>query len=272
MKIVNKMFLATVLCMSAHASVIVSEDFTEGQGNWAVVAYANVSSLVSFQGGSVNIAGHSSGPSAVYLKFADVILQDGETLRLTANVTTTSTSENYTFRMGLGYAYSGFPAEGTYSSTLSVPMDGYYVSAPSGSSTANIASRYVFTDAGASPQVFFSPTTAGSVNFGTSVMTTDETLTSTIEPWVWEISRVGDDLMFSGSISGVAFGNTFTVPTTSLISDHTFNTLGFSSVNANRAIQVYDVQLALIPEPATIGMLGLGAIGLMLLRRSISHD
>ncbi|MCF7818838.1 MAG: hypothetical protein K9M54_13255 [Kiritimatiellales bacterium] len=101
---------------TANASVIVDENFDAGQGSW--VKRANPLTSIAFTGGAVNINPQANTqPNATNLSFDAVTLQDGETLRMTVDISTTDalsdarnlrigqSAHNGEFHVGSGSAY-----------------------------------------------------------------------------------------------------------------------------------------------------------------------
>ena len=225
-------------------NTLVNETFDAGQGGWATrCAEGNV----RFTNGVVSITPNINGqPGAAYISYAPVTLADGETLRLSVDVSATQTSAGRrNIRIGLG---SASPAIAGDSALISVPFSGYLATLPLGDD--NTDSRITWNSAASGDINFFNNATATVGDLGL-----DDSLyvDSTPKEWILDIMRVGDTLQFSGSFDGSAFSGT--VPTASgdnLLSDFTFNTLGLAYAYSPGETAVYDNVRLEVSSSATV--------------------
>ncbi|MCF7818837.1 MAG: hypothetical protein K9M54_13250 [Kiritimatiellales bacterium] len=117
---------------------------------------------------------------------------------------------------------------------------------------------------------------AGTLNFFNSAtalvgdMALDNSVSvgTTSITWVWEVTRSGSDLVFSGSLGGTAFGST-TATGANVLQNFQFNTVGLGYVFSTAAeTATYDnLKIEVIPEPASFSLIGLTCAGLLTLRR-----
>lgn len=258
--IISGLFLAVSVSFSLPMTVL-QDDFSGGRGDWATRVQAN-GATAEFANNSVSLTpAGSAQPVSVYHSFAPVTLEDGFTLRLTVNVSSANeASRTRDIRLGLGFADPLIT--GDVEGTLAVPLAGYLATAPSGGATEDSRIWRTGFD--------------GSVNFfnNTETLLGDMTNMASVEQtpvtWVWEITRFGDDLVFGGSLNGVAFGgDTVTATGADVIDGYVFNTVALAhAYQAGQTVTFHDMHLEVIPEPGTVAMfLGLAALGLVLYRR-----
>ncbi|MCF7818839.1 MAG: sialate O-acetylesterase, partial [Kiritimatiellales bacterium] len=214
-------------------TVLVNDNLDAGQGSWATRA-ALVGTVV-FADAAVKVSPHPTNgqPGAAYLSFSTVTLQDGATLRMTVDVSTTDTlTDARNLRIGLG---SANPLITGNSTTITVPLTGYSCSAPSGGNATD--PRVSWVNSGAGALNFFNSSTAligdmaldNSVSVGTNPVT-----------WVWAVTRSGSDLIFSGSLGGTAFGSTVVASGANVISNFQFNTVGLGYAYSMGEVATYD--------------------------------
>jgi hypothetical protein len=188
-------------------------------------------------------------------------LQDGQTLRVSVDVTAYNAASRATdVRIGLGFATSAI--SGT-SSTLTVPLNGYSCTAPSGGDTDN--PRVSWVDSSGANQNFFNAATA---SLGSMTLDDSVSISTTPKTLVWEITRSAGDLVFSGSLDGTAFGTTTVATGANVISGFQFNTVGLAyAYAASQTVEYDNLRVEVIPEPATLGLFLLGSAGALVLRR-----
>lgn len=247
---------------TANASVIVDENFSGGQGSWAIRASVD---KVVFADGVVKVSPNPSTgqPGAAYLAFSTVTLQDGQTLRMTVNVANTRTALKATdrdVRIGLGFADAAITGTST---TLAVPLDGYSLSAPSAGSGTDPRASWIDANGGAIN--FFNSATA---TVGDMALNNGVSIGTSLGTWVWEVTRSGSDLIFSGSLNGTAFTSTATATGANVVQNFQFNTVGLAYAYSTGEIATFDnLKIEVIPEPASLSLIGLTCAGLLTLRR-----
>lgn len=223
--------LMMAIGLTARATVIVSNDFSSGQGDWA--RRGNPVTLIAFTNGAVNITPMANGqPCAAYLSFSPVTLQDGDMLRMTVDVSSaTVVSGAKLIRSGFGFADPLITGDAVSSS---VPMRGYTCSLPSAGNATDPAVTWINTGA---PVNFFNTATA---NIGNMSLVNTVSVGSTPKTWVFEATRSGNDIIFSGSLGGTAFGSTATATGGNVISNFQFNTVGLAAYVDQTAPVIYD--------------------------------
>jgi hypothetical protein len=217
--------------LAVGADVVVDEDFSGGQGSWATRA---ASGGVIFTNGAVNIAPSPNGqPGAAYLSYTPTTLADGETLRLTVDVSTTATqAKSRDVRMALGFADPLISGDST---SLAVPLSGYLVTLPTGDD--NTDSRVTWNDGTSGDINFFNYSTQ---NLGDLALDNNYYVDSTAREWIFEITRSGNDLIFSGSFDGSVYSTSVTAAGVDVIPGFEFNTVGLAyAYNAGETV-TYD--------------------------------
>jgi hypothetical protein len=239
---------------------LVDENFSGGKGSWVTRAQAG---YAVFNGSTFSIRGWDvNQPGAAYLAFAPTTLQDGQTLRLSADVKVSDpTGTGYSVRMGLGYAN---PIMNTDVASVNATLSGYFLQLPTQGDTAWNPRVWKVTDSSGGSGVNFFAT-------GTSLgfpLSSEKVSNSSMTPILFEITRTGNNLSFSTTLNG----NTSTTVTENNAANFQFNTMGLAYGYAGTATATYDnVKIDVVPEPATIGMLSIGALGLMLARRYLAR-
>lgn len=246
-------------------TVLVNDNLDAGRGEWATRSAAG---KVVFTNGVVQVSPNASTgqPGAAYLSFDTVTLQDGQTLRLTvdvANSRTTLKATDRDIRIGLGYAEP--PITGT-SATLTVPLDGYSLSAPSAGSATD--SRATWVNAAGGVINFFNSATAsaGDLSLDNSVWVSTSPST-----WVWEVTRSGTNLVFSGSLAGTAYATTGLASGANVIANFQFNTIGLAYAYSMGEVATYDnvrleVSAAAVVSNAPVRLAALFSSGCVLQR------
>jgi hypothetical protein len=230
--------------------VDVNEDFSGGKGNWVTRAQAG---YAVFNGSTFSIRGWDvNQPGAAYLAFAPTTLQDGQTLRLSADIQVSDpTGKGYSVRMGLGYAN---PIMNTDVASVSATLSGYFLQLPTQGDTAWNPLVYKVTDSSGGSGVNFFATTSQAIGYPLS---SEKVSNSSMTPVLFEITRTGNNLSFSTTLNG----NTSTTVTETGATSFQFNTVGLAYGYAGAATATYDnVTVKLISdseEPA-------GASGFMI--------
>jgi len=177
-----------------------------------------------------------------------VTLADGDSISLSFKVRATSTPVD----LQKGFSFSFYNSAGTGAGEY-----GYvFLGAWGTQSTANI---YESSNAGvlsAGANVDWEGAPAGMFS-GTDW----HTVSATIE-------RVDSDtLSFSYSVDGVYVWNDW--QRTDPVSTTTFDTIAIGNRATTQSFMLDDINLTVIPEPATIGLISISAVGLMVVRRAL---
>jgi hypothetical protein len=163
------------------------------RGDWVVCA---AEPKVAFAGEQIQLTGSGNGqPVAVYLPIAPVELQNGQTLRVSATVSTSrSEPRESDIRLAVLQADGRITAE---SARQALPMRGYHFAAPAGGKTSGIRAARV--EQTARPEMFFNAPKA-SRPVGTLKLA--ESVSSAPKIWVVELTRRNDRLFLSGRLGG----------------------------------------------------------------------
>jgi hypothetical protein len=226
--------LASLVCCakvaSAGESALIADDFSSANPKWAFCGPSGSKGFVS--GGSLNlkVSSQSSFSSAAYLPFETVALADGQTLRLTVDVSTDNADKKTgDLRMGLGYANPVIVPGANFK----VGISGYYITAPSGGQVYNVA--YKWHDASENKNDFLFAATSslgGQVN--------QNSVSSKPVAWILEITRAGNNLEFSGSLAGKKFSRKVVAEGANVISSFQFNTVALGYLYARGQTASYD--------------------------------
>lgn len=214
----------------AGSAVLVEDDFSEKNPNLALCGPSGSEGAVS--GGSLNltVSDKSSFASAAYLPFETVVLADGQTLRLSVDVSTENPEKRTAdLRMGLGFADPVI----TPGSSFKVALSGYYTGAPSGGQAYNI--NYKWHDGIKEPKDFLyaaTSTLGGQVN--------KSSVPSTPVKWIMEITRKGGKLSFSGSLDGKKFSKSVSARAPEIPENFQFNTVALGYLYARGQTASYD--------------------------------
>jgi hypothetical protein len=176
---------------------------------------------------ALTVGGRNPQPVAAYSQFDVVALKDGQSIEIRVDVATDSKRDGgRDIRIGLGFSTAAINS----SATLLVPLSGYYLTLPSG--TSGVSPRIVWVDREDDAVNFFNSATAmvGNPRFRGSV-----TVTGEFKPLVLKIRRSGDSLVFSGSLDGMEFGQALMAGGATLIPDFKFNTVGLAHAFADGA-------------------------------------
>ena len=235
---------------------VLADDFSEDGGDWVKRAHNGAS--IDIGDGALEINHGTNGqPVAAYRFFDDVVLQEGQTLRLTAQISSQSpVARDGDIRMGLGFS-NGFGS----SSAWNVPIAGYLTSAPSGGSTDNSKNNanLSYDTEGDPNHINFFASATSSGDLGSS----GETVGTTLATLVWNITRAGDDLIFSGSLNGVMFADTVVyADDADIINDYTFNTVALAHIfSTGETIKFHSVSVQLSMNPSVARVADFGAVG-----------
>jgi hypothetical protein len=249
MKILKTILLSAITLLPfsspALAQVILQDNFAaSSSGNWAT--RLGSSGNITFSDALVISTGNATVATA-YRSFSTVSLADGQTLRMTFNVSVANELDrSYRIRFGLGFSN---PLITGTSTTLTVPMSGYYAAFSTAPNTTAPSMNYVSANA-TNQKDFFSVETAriGNGPTNTSVSTTTQAV-------VLDITRVGGDLTFSGSLGATAL-SLGTATGANVLSNFEFNTVGFNNYLTSPTVSYTNFTLSVIPEPSTLAYLG----------------
>jgi hypothetical protein len=230
---------------TAFAGEVLYDDFSANQeGGWAT-RYGTGS--VVFSNETVMITPNPNGqPSAAYHAFTPTVLLDGDTLRMTVDISTDDLdARDRDIRIALGNAST--PITG-YSGILSVPLSGYLITFPISGSGAD--PRVSWIDSASANMNFFNSSTA---NIGDPSLDNNVFLDATPKTAVLEITRSGTNLVFTGSLGGTDFGFAVTASVPNIVSNYTFNTAGLGYAYAVGQVGTFDnVKVELNPNPDAV--------------------
>ncbi len=210
-----------LISVHSFAKVVFEDDFSDGLHDWAL--RASSSAIVVFEPGKLELTlgPDCSQPLSAFRSFNPIALADGDRLQLLVYVSSlNSDRRSRDLRIAIGFADPLIRNPPT--GNLNIPMAGYYTTAPSGGSTSNPEVRRTGFESG----VNFFNTNENLIG----IMRNNQSvpIDGTAIPWVFEIIRVGDELIFSGSLNGVQFSNSIFASGADIIDDFTFNTAGIS--------------------------------------------
>lgn len=252
MKLLLTSFTAVLLALCPHAlqaAIILGPDSFDSQGSWVSRAPAGGGATFT---GQATITGATNGqPSALYHSFSSQTLADGETLRLSVDVSTpNTTSRARDIRVAFGFANPLISGDGT---AVGVPLSGYLLTLPSGGNTTD--PRVSWTDNGGSDINFFN--TGSSTVIGSPGLSNTVSVGTSFVPLVYEITRTGTDLSFTGSLDGTAFTGSVLATGADVISGYQFNTVGLAYLfQPGQTANFDNLTVELIPEPSSLGLMG----------------
>lgn len=209
--------LSISLPLSAN-TIIIDEDFSSGQGDWAVRKQSLAT--VEFEDSSVKLFPQNQ-PASVYHTFSDISLLDGEAFRFTVVVSVEDTQGRPRgLRIAMGYSN---PPLRDISEFLRIPMKGYWVSFPTlGNETAVRVSYSGFVPPDEDINFFnTSISNLGDIPSASSVG--NEPMALSIE-----VIRSGDELVFTVSMNDVELGDVLIASGDSVLEDFKFNTIGMA--------------------------------------------
>jgi hypothetical protein len=245
--------------VSATASVVFSDTFDNGDtaDGWIVDASSRMNSVDYGSGGQLEAVTAHAQPAGLWHTFTDTTLADGEILRLTVDVMMSATNaQTRPIRFGLGYA-SGAISGGN--------VDGYQI---------GITHNGTLSD----PRVTWLDGDPGGINWGNALTTDhgymamadndDYSVTHTEMRTVqFDLERSGTDYIARAEVNGGVSGTT-SWSSVGEISNFKFNAVGMLTPYNDGETWTYDnVTVEVIPEPATIAILGIGGLFMMLVRR-----
>lgn len=222
--------------VKAEESVLINDDFESGQGRWAVRGHKK---FTSFSDGSIKLTGVPNGfPIAVYLPIEPVHLEDGQTLRVSADVSTTrDTPRQADIRMGLGFSADKIQDD----IKMAVGMTGFHFSIPSGGIASGIRATFV-KDTG-NPEIFFNAPKAGRLIGEADV---SDSVSSSPKTWIVEVTRKENLLQLSGGLGGKAVLMPVELDGKWSDKELTFNTIGFAYAFApNEVLTIDNVKISL---------------------------
>jgi len=209
-----------------------------GKGAWSVVAQSGKS---LFEGGAMKLSSWDvNQPASAYLDFPDVTLKDGQTLSLSVDISTTRTEARASdIRFGLGFAD---PAITVDPASVLVPLSGYSCWIPSAGDASDVF--VIRVDAEGGPANFFNSGTSP----GAMAVATTSAVGTTSVPCLFQITRRGDELVFSGSIDGNTYESVVVATGADVFSDFKYNTIALGYAWSPSDFVSYDnVRLELIP-------------------------
>jgi hypothetical protein len=219
-------------------TLLVDEDMDAGKGAWSVFAQSGKS---SFEGGAMKLSSWDNyQPASAYFDFPDVTLKDGHTLSLSVDISTTRTEARASdIRFGLGFAD---PAITVDPASVLVSLSGYSCWIPSAGDASDVF--VIRVDAAGGPANFFNSGTSP----GAMAVATTSAVGTTSVPCMFQITRRGDELVFSGSIDGNTYESMVVATGADVFSDFKYNTIALGYAWSPSDFVSYDnVRLELIP-------------------------
>lgn len=217
--------------VSAHdafSGAMVRDDFSGGQGSWAA---RGAEESIRFEDGAMDMTPTGARSAAAYHVFDPIALRDGETLRLTVDVSTDRADPRAgDIRVGLGFAHPPILS----AAEQAVPLAGYYLRIPSGGDTRDIP--VMWKPETMEPDYFFDD--SGTVSLGQLGNT--RTVGSVPVELVFEITRSGEELIFSGRLDGAVQTTTATATGDQVIDRFLFNTVGLAYRHSSDHTVTYD--------------------------------
>jgi hypothetical protein len=265
MNIIKTILLSTIALLpfssSALSQVIIQDDFSpSSSGNWATRLLDGASVQFNDALELTPNAGNPQ-PAAAYRSFSSVALADGQTLRMTFDVSVLAVNDQTTFvRFGLGFADS--PITGT-SADLGVPLNGYYATLPIASSDYPSIINWV-NGSTSQPENFFNFATE---TRGITLPFPNGVAVSTVpKAVIFNVTRSGSTFIFSGSLDGYDFpaGD---ATGASVLPDFEFNTVAFGYVYDGNTAIYENFTLEVIPEPSTLAYLGGLMVAVFVIKR-----
>ena len=219
-------------------TLLADETFDAGKGDWAVIAQSGKS---LFEGGAMKLSSWDDNqPASGYLDFPDLTLKEGETLSLSVDISTTRADARASdIRFGLGFADPAITAD---PASVFVPLSGYSCWIPSAGDDSDVS--IIRVDAAGSMANFFNAGTS----LGTMAVATTSAVGTSSVPCTFQITRSGDDLLFSGSIDGNIYESVVVATGADVFSDFKYNTIALGYASSPSDFVSYDnVRLELIP-------------------------
>lgn len=272
------LFLSAVfalLAANANASIVLQDSFDDGDRTanpaWYLVKKESSATVVNDAtlggGNAMQFDNQHAGSNAsdapwtqkgVAASFSDTTLNTGETLKLSFDFRLlTATTQTGELRFGLAYdGGTAFTQDGTANGSSAGDDDySYFVGLSSGANT-DLAIR---EDNGTSSGFL----AGGDVvaNKASGSFTLNDTLKHTL---VMEVTKTSDTLVdLSVTLDGTT---TLTGQDTSNLKT-LFNEVGLVSTNRDLDFMVDNLQVEVIPEPATLGIVTAAGIGIIAIRR-----
>lgn len=229
----------TLFCLPIFslAELVLEVDFSKDRAIWGV--RKPTPATLGFGGDAMfmKVAEENVQPVAAYTEFGPVVLEDGQSLRLTVQVASAhSEPRPRDIRLALGYAENPVTGLG---STVTVPVSGYFLALPSGGASNNPRISWIDNEGG--DVNFFNRATH---NIGNPRLMGNVSIERNWITVVFEISREGEQLSFSGSIGGIEFAALPQASGDYIIKDFQFNTLGLACVfGANHQVAFRNLKL-----------------------------
>ncbi len=283
-----------------HAQTLFNDTFdTAGDANtygWYYHA-TNMNTSNTVSGGNLVLSNTGTDPgnaSAVWKSFGSTTLSAGQTMRLTVNISGLTTTLNS--GLGLTFAFvdssTAINANGGLLNSTATPRYAYQLQLARGTGVGGTGGTTNSADgisqlynAGATPvaasqQLSVRENSANGApdasNPRLAVTASNQTFTtngtySQDAVLVWDISNVGGQIKFAGSFTSPNGGATtaFVTSDADLFDHFTFDKLAIGSsywVGLND-VRISSVELQVVPEPATWGLLGMGLMTIVFLRR-----
>jgi hypothetical protein len=229
------------LVHSSAATPVFQDDFSDAGELWATRA-VDISKVLFDADTLILEVASNPQPVSAYRTFPAISLNDGDTLRLSVDVSISLSGDSLLpLRVALGYANPVIEGESTL---IDVPLAGYHMSIPTSEVVINPRVAWVKSDG--NDVAFFNSETAV---LGDLLMASHTAVTPDPKKLVMEIARLGDLLALSGSLDGIPFANTIDVSDENVIPGFRFNTVGLSYGFEEGSSAIFDnVSVELIPQ------------------------
>jgi len=225
-----------VVSADGESLLLVQDDFSSQNPAWAFSGPAGSKAEIAGGALTLTVSDRSSLSSAAYLPFRTIELKDGQILQLRVEVSTATKGERAAdIRMGLGFS-DPVVAPGSDSKA---GVSGYFTGAPSGKGRSIHYRRH---DASREKSDFLygvTETLGGGLN--RAFVSSEPT------EWIFEISRSGDRLSFSGGLAGEMFPGGVFAEGDQVIPDFRFNTIALGYLySRGQSCTFHNVSLELI--------------------------
>jgi hypothetical protein len=215
--------ILAIACLTSpcQAETLLEVDFSKDRTIWGV--RKPNPAMVGFGGDAMfmTVAEQGVQPVAAYTGFGPIVLQDGDSLRLTVQVASAHPEPRpRDIRIALGYAPHAITG---LSQTLAVPLSGYFIALPSGGAANN--PRISWVDNEGEDINFFNRVTS---NIGNPRLTGGASVGINWTTVVFEIRREGNRLAFAGNLGEVDIAPTARASGDHLIEGFQFNTVGLA--------------------------------------------
>lgn len=269
------------LISTSQAIVLLNDTFSDNDrtnanlpdsGKWFVGGANSPSSSVS-NGGLVTTSGSTLMLTTAFTGPSGYTLADGETIRLTFNVTTSfgtnpSNAVANSFRFGIfdskGSQINADTTGGNGSTSLANAWDGYSIWTPYASPSS--ATSVVLYERTGEDSILYTSTAGVNTSIGSVPYTNGNLVNSTTYTGSFAITRVGDTLSIVSSLGDTSLSATDQTPSTFTFDSITFFA-GGTALGSNGSFTLDNVTVEVIPEPSSLLIAALMPIAFLRRRR-----